>query len=188
MQWPKKPATCRRQAVDNKEFLCNSVNSFLVLIYLTVIKDTDIRSKKNGYIYVCMYTCMCAYVCTQDRFRNICTRLLSICVLLNLYGFNQLDITSRRIHTCCNALQETQYVLTEVNLHLRNFTESLTVMLLNFCAMKVKCKQSIYDKKIYEPLINFRQSSTLIISSYVDLYLPITNNEFCVSSSSDFLQ
>lgn len=61
MQWPRKPATCRRRTVDNKEFLSNNVNSFLVLIYLTVIKDTDIRSKENGYIYVCMYTCMCAY-------------------------------------------------------------------------------------------------------------------------------
>jgi len=57
-----------------------------------------------------------------------------------------LDFTLRSIHTGCSALQETQYVLTEVNLHLLNYTESLTAMLLNFCAMKAILKQSRYDK------------------------------------------
>lgn len=37
-------------------------------------------------------------------------------------------------------------MLTEVNLHLRNYTEGLTARLLNFRAMKVIIKQSLYDK------------------------------------------
>jgi hypothetical protein len=71
MQWPKKPATCRRQTVDNKEFLSNSVNSLLVLIYLTVIQDTDIKSKRMDIITnACIPVCV--RICTQEKFRNIC--------------------------------------------------------------------------------------------------------------------
>jgi hypothetical protein len=84
-------------------------------------------------MYVYVYVCIYIRTTSLEKFVSN----VPVFVLLNLYVFHQLHFTLRRIHTGCNALHATQYVLTEVNLHLRNYAVSLTVMLLNFCAMKV---------------------------------------------------
>lgn len=97
MQWPKKPAVCRKKTVDNNKFLSNSVNSFLVLIYLRVIKDTDVRSKENGYIYVFMRTCMCACMYARQVSKHLYQTSQYLClsksIRLSSVGFYLKTLT-----------------------------------------------------------------------------------------------
>jgi len=139
VQWPKKPAICRKKTVDNKKFLSNSVNSFLVLIYLRVIKDADVRSKENGYIYVFMHTCICAYMYARQVSKHLYQTSQYLClsksIRLSSVGFYLKTLTYflQRASRDTVSVDRSEFALTELH---RKFDRNVTEFLCNESHMK----------------------------------------------------